>query len=264
MTSAFAGSGKPVFGPAITSIWSTLDRAGEIVFRLARGKIFEAGDEQRRVHAVDHRHWTGLASVPILLRDDGTVAALVVELHGDLVPRVHLHAIDRSVDPTSVRIAHDHDRAGNIGSTVFTVPNRRRQLAKVHGIAAHAVLQERRILHGHRLVELQRVPLRHPGLQRVERTQIRIESQRQRRALRIGGGVGEDAESGGITLDAVEQQRRTFRQSGRDLGDAANLDIWVGVRDMPQRAELLHLGDEFAQILVHLKEPHSGDAAIVS
>ena len=38
---------------------------------------------------------------------------------------------------------------------------------------------------------------------------------------------------------------------GRDLGDAADLEARVGAVDAPQRAELVHLLDEFAQILVH-------------
>jgi hypothetical protein len=88
-----------------------LDGTGELVFRLPRRQIFEAGDEQRRVLAVDHRDRTGLALIPIFLGDDRAVAAAVVELHRHAILAVHLHAIDRRVDPAAVGIAHDHDRA---------------------------------------------------------------------------------------------------------------------------------------------------------
>jgi hypothetical protein len=93
--------------------------------------------------------------------------------------------------------------------------------------------------------------LRHPGLQCVERTQRRIEPERQCRALRVGGGIGEDAEARRIPLDAIEQERRAIRHPGRDLGDAAKLDMRIGIHDAPQCTELLDLGDEFAQIPVH-------------
>ena len=242
-----------------------LDRAGELVFRLPGGKIFEARDEQRRVHAVDHRERTGFSGVPVFLGDDRAVPAEMVELHGDLVPGVHLHAIDRGVDPAAVGIAHDHDRArADVGPAVLGVPHRRRQLAQIDRIAAHAVLQECRVLHRHRLVVLERLALRHPGLQCVERPQRRIEPERQRRALRIGGGVGEDAEARRIALDAVEQQRRALRQSGRDLGDAAELDMRIGIHDAPQRAELFDLGNEFAQILVHPPQAFLSSSATVA
>ena len=52
------------------------------------------------------------------------------------------------------------------------------------------------------------------------------------------------------SLDAVEQQRRALRRAGRDLGDAAELELRIGAVDAPQRAKLVHLLDEAAQILV--------------
>ena len=55
---------------------------------------------------------------------------------------------------------------------------------------------------------------------------------------------------GAMALDAVEQQRRAFRRAGRDLGDAAELEARIGAVDATQRAELVHLLDESAQILV--------------
>src|SRR5439155_8441673 len=65
-----------------------------------------------------------------------------------------------------------------------------------------------------------------------------------------------DAHAGGEALDAVEQERRALRRPGRDLGDAADLEARVGAVDPPQRAKLVHLLDEAAQILVdHTKTP---------
>ncbi len=101
-----------------------------------------------------------------------------------------------------------------------------------------------------RAVRLQRLPPLHPGLQRVERLQRRVDAERQRRALGRGGGVGEDAIARCMALDAVEQQRRALRRAGGDFGDAAELEARIGAVDAPQRAELVHLLDEAAQILV--------------
>jgi hypothetical protein len=68
---------------------------------------------------------------------------------------------------------------------------------------------------------------------------MRIEAERERRALRRGGGVGEHPEAGRETLDLVEQQRRAFGRAGRDLGDAADLEARVGTVDAAQGAEVL-------------------------
>jgi hypothetical protein len=69
---------------------------------LAVRQIFEAGDEKRWVLAVDHGDRTRLALVPVFLGDDRAVAAGVVELDRHLVLAVHLHAVDRRVDPAAV------------------------------------------------------------------------------------------------------------------------------------------------------------------
>ena len=61
--------------------------------------------------------------------------------------------------------------------------------------------------------------------------------------------------TGLIALDAVEQQRRAFRGARRDLGDAAELELRIGAMHAPQRAKLVHLLDEAAQILVHHECP---------
>jgi hypothetical protein len=103
-------------------------------------------------------------------------------------------------------------------------------------------------------MRLERLALLHPGLERVERPQPRIEAERQRRPLRVGGGVAEDAEAAREALDVVEQHSRAVWQSGGDLGDAADLVHGIGAVDPPQRVELVDEPDEFAQILVH---PHS-------
>ena len=65
--------------------------------------------------------------------------------------------------------------------------------------------------------------------------QRRIEAERERGALRVGGGVGEDAKAARESLDVVEQQRRTIRLPGGDLGDAADLEARIGALDPPQR-----------------------------
>ena len=53
-----------------------------------------------------------------------------------------------------------------------------------------------------------------------------------------------------MALDAVEQQRRALGRAGCDLGDAAELEFRIGAMHAPQRAKLVHLLDEAAQILV--------------
>src|ERR1017187_3760089 len=85
----------------------TLDRAGEVVFRLTGRQIFEAGNEQRRVLAVDHGDGAGVALLPVFPGDDRAVSAFVVELYGDPILAVDLYAVDRAVDPAGVGIAHD-------------------------------------------------------------------------------------------------------------------------------------------------------------
>ena len=76
MISACAGSGRPVTGPANTSIGAPLMAPAKSYSESAGRQIFEAGDEQRRVLAVDHRDRAGLALVPVFLGDDGAVPAL--------------------------------------------------------------------------------------------------------------------------------------------------------------------------------------------
>ncbi len=92
----------------------------------------------------------------------------------------------------------------------------------------------------------ERLPLSHPGLEPVERFQRRVDAQRQRRALRRRGGVGEDAEARRVALDAVEQQRRALGRAGCHFGDAAELELWIGAMHAPQHAKLVHLLDEAA------------------
>jgi hypothetical protein len=73
--------------------------------------------------------------------------------------------------------------------------------------------------------------------------------------LHIGGGIGEDAKAGRKAFDAVEQQRRTVGQAGRDLGNTADLEARIGAFDAPQGAELVDGSDEFAQVLIHVVAP---------
>ena len=230
------------------------DRAGELVFRLPGGQIFKAGDEQRRILAIDDRERTRLALIPVFFRDEGAVPAAMVELHGQLVPAVHLDAVDRSVDPAPVRIAHDHDRTRtDIGTAVMPVPDRGGKPGEIDVLAR--VPEKRRVLHDGGLMRTQRLALLHPGLERIERPQCRIDAERKRRALRCGGGVGEDAHAARKTLDGVEQERRPVRSPGRDLGDPADFEARVGAFDPPQRTGLVDKPDEFAQVLVHTHSP---------
>ncbi len=229
-----------------------LDGAGERVLRLAGRQVFEAGNEQRGVLAVNHRHRAGLALVPVFLGDDRAMPPAMVELYGDLVPVMDLDAVDRGVDPAAVRIAHDDDRAGtDIRAAVVTVPDRCRKAGEVDGRAGHGVRQERRVPYLHRLARLQRLALFHPRLERVERAEGRIEAERQRGALRTRRRVAENAEAARKSLDVVEQQRRAVRHPGRDFGDPADLEPRIGAVDPPQHAEVVDQTDEFAQVLVH-------------
>src|SRR5262249_44991120 len=115
--------GQPRYRTGMDLDRRAFDGAGELVFRLSGGQILEAGDEQGRVLAVDDRKWTGFALLPILLGNDRAVPSGMIKLHAHLVAAVHLHAIDRGVDPADVRIAHDDDRArAEEGAAVVAVP----------------------------------------------------------------------------------------------------------------------------------------------
>src|SRR6516165_2178098 len=235
---------------------STLDGAGEFIFRLPHRQIFKASDEQRRILAIDDRERTGLALLPVFLRDDRAMPAAVVELHGDLVPTVHLNAVDRGIDPAAVRVAHDHNRARAYeGAAVVTVPDRRWKLGEVDVLGSDGVLQEGGVLDDGGGARLQRLALLHPSLERLERPQSRIDAERERGPLRAGGGVGEDAKAAQKALDAVEQEGRTIGPSRRHLGDGADLEARVRALDASQPAELLDELDEFAQVLVHSVRP---------
>src|SRR5262245_36334104 len=234
----------------------TLDGAGELVFRLSRGQIFKAGDEQRRIFAIDDRERTGLALLPVLFGDDGAVPAAMVELHGDFVPAVNLNAVDRGIDPAAVRIAHDHDRArSDEGAAVVAVPDRRRKLREVDVFALDRMLQKGGVLDDGGRTRLQRLALLHPGLECVERPQSRIDAERERSPLRAGGGVGEDAKTARKALDAVEQKGRAIGPTRRHLGNGADLEARIRPPDAPQRSKLVDEPDEFAQVLVHSARP---------
>src|SRR5262249_19415285 len=95
----------------------------------------------------------------------------------------------------------------------------------------------------------------HPGLECVERPQSRVDAERERSPLRMGGGVGEDAKAARKALDGVEQKRRTIGPPRRHLGDGPDLEARVRPLDAPQRAKLVDELDEFAQVLVHFRSP---------
>ena len=229
------------------------DRAGKFVFRTAVGQIFEAGNEQRRILAVHDRERTALPAIPIFPGDDRAVAAAMIELHRDSVGAVDLDAVDRSVDPAGIGIAHDDKRTrANERAAVMAVPDRRRQQRQVHVRASRGIFHESRRRDGNRRLCAQVLALFHPGLECVERPQRRIEPQGQRGALHIGRRIGEYAKAAPMALDIVEQEGGTFRQAGCDFRDAADFELRVGAYDAPQHAELVDECNEFAQVLIHV------------
>jgi len=125
------------------------------------------------------------------------------------------------------------------------VPHRGGKFGEVDIVAAPRILHERRIGDFDRFARRQALASCHPRLQGVERPQQRVDAERERRPLRARHDVRHDAQAGRITLDGIEQQRRTIRHAGRHLGDGADLMMRVGARDAPQRAEGVDLGDEF-------------------
>ena len=200
--------------------------------------------------------------LPISLGDNGAVPAGVVELHGHLIAAVHLHAIDRRVDPAAVRIAHDHDRArADESAAVVAVPDGRRKLGEVDVLAADRVLQKGGLLDRDGRPRLERFAFVHPGLERVEWPQCRIDTERERRPLRARGGIGEDAKAPGIALDRVEQKGGSVGSPCRHFGNGADLETKVRAIDAPQRTELVDKLDEFAQVLVHCFRPCRGPRA---
>src|SRR5205823_11738776 len=105
---------------------------------------FEAGDEQRRILAVDDGNRTRLALLPVFFRDDRAVPALMIELDRDLRSTMHLHAVDRCVDPAVLRITHDHKRTrADERSAVFTMPIRGWELCQIDIAVAKRVFEER-------------------------------------------------------------------------------------------------------------------------
>ena len=264
MISACAGSGRPVSGPGERLDRRALDGAGEAVFRHAFGQVLEAGDEQRRVFAIDHGDRAGLAAVAVFLRDDGAMPAGMVELDRHPVAAVDLDAIDRGVDPAGVGIAHDDDAArADIGAAVAGMPDRRGELVEVDGGAVHGVFEPGRLRGFDGSARGECLALLHPRLEGVERGELRIDAERERGALRRRHRIGEDAVPGGKSLDAIEQQRRRRREPRRDLGDAADLMMGIGAVDAAQRAERIDRRNEAAQVLVHLNAIREWGAVVM-
>src|SRR5262249_26953533 len=54
-----------------------------------------------------------------------------------------------------------------------------------------------------------------------------------------------------ISDDPIEQQRRTFREPGRNLRDSANLEIGMCAIHVSEHIHAFHRGNELAQIPVH-------------
>jgi hypothetical protein len=139
-----------------------------------------------------------------------------------------------------------------------SVPDRRRELREIDLGTLPRVLQKGGVLDDDGRMGAQGLALLHPGLERVERTKRRVDAERERRALRAQGGVGEDAIAARKSLDGIKQERRAIGPAGRHLGDAADLVTRIGALDPPQRTERVHALDEFAQVLVHShRSPHA-------
>ena len=131
------------------------------------------------------------------------------------------------------------------------VPDRRRKSGEVDLVILARILEKPRVLHDGRLMRTECLALLHPGLERIEWPQCRIDAERERGPLRGGGGVGKDAHPARKALDGVEQQRGPIGPPGRHLGDPADFEARVGDVDAPQRTEIVDKPDEFAQVLVH-------------
>src|SRR5262249_58128489 len=102
-------------------------------------------------------------------------------------------------------------------AAVVAVPDRRGKLGEVDVLAPDRVLQKGRVLDDGGRARLQRLALLHPGPERVERPQCRIDAERERSPLWAGGGVGEDAKAARKPLDAVEQKGPAIRSPRRHL-----------------------------------------------
>ena len=169
-----------------------------------------------------------------------------------LVAPMDLDAIDRGIDPAVVGIAHDHEAAGaDIGAAIIGVPHRRGKPVESDVAAAHGIFEPGRLCDLDRRPRRQRLAPLHPGLEGIERSERRIDAERQRGALRARHRIGEHAGARGKSLDAVEQQRRAGSEARRDLGDAADLMMGIGTVDAAQRAQRIDCRDEVAKVLVH-------------
>ena len=93
-------------------------------------------------------------------------------------------------------------------------------------------------------------PLLHPRMERLHRAQLGVDAERQGRALRRVDRICENAKSGRISDNSIKQQRGTFRQLSRDLGDTADFEIGMGAVNMPEKIDFLDLGNEPAQVFV--------------
>src|ERR1700736_4773294 len=127
----------------------------------------------------------------------------MVELHGDALRPMHLDAVDRRVDPASIRIAHDDDRTrAEERPAVAAVPDGRGKFTEID--VGLAVLQKGSVLYSDGRMGLERLALLHPGFERIERPHARIKPKRECRARRAGHGIGENANPAREPLDVVE------------------------------------------------------------
>ena len=128
------------------------------------------------------------------------------------------------------------------------VPDRRREDADVDVGAGYAVGEEGRVGDLARHVALKAAAADHPGLQRFERREVRVEPEGERRTLGARRRIAEHAKPRPVAGDVVEEQRRRVGHAGRDFRHGADVVAHVGAAQAAQAAEVVDAGDEVAEV----------------
>jgi hypothetical protein len=131
------------------------------------------------------------------------------------------------------------------------MPDRHGKLRQIDRIPFVRILEKCSVLHRHGTVNFQIEPLLHPRLQRFDRPQLRVDPECQGGTLRRIDRITEHAKSGWVSGNPVEQQRRAFRQTGRDLGDPADLQVGMRAVNMSKQIDPFDFSNEPAQVLVN-------------
>jgi hypothetical protein len=134
------------------------------------------------------------------------------------------------------------------------VPSRRRKARDIDIGAGERVLQKLGVADRNGRQRAQSLAFLHPRFECVEWPQSRVQAQRQRRPLHIGGGVGEYPHAVPVSLDAIEQECRAIGPSGRHFGDTADFEERIGAVDAAQCPQPVDKIDELAQVFVHCVE----------